>query len=102
MKEETQKKLRELMTKLDAVSTELYYIINHEINLMPDDDKNKATKTDQEKPKTYKWFCSECSKGITDRVKEFSNDKFGQTLCYDCQKEAREKIENAESKEDML
>lgn len=30
--------------------------------------------------------CSECDENITEKVRKYSQDKFGKALCYDCQK----------------
>ena len=52
------------------------------------------------KKQDWKWFCG-CGKGVSDKVKNFSEDKFGEVLCFDCQKKAREKIENASGPRDL-
>jgi hypothetical protein len=36
------------------------------------------------------FFCTECQKGISGRVKDYSETNFGLALCFDCQKKARE------------
>jgi len=41
------------------------------------------------------WVCSECAKAISTRVKEFSEDKYKRSLCYDCQKKIEQNIEEA-------
>lgn len=46
--------------------------------------KDKAEKQD------WSFFCSECSKGISEKVKDYSESNFGLALCFDCQKKARE------------
>ena len=73
------------------------------LNLASQTKKEESNNEDSSShPKEYNWFCFECGRGVTTKVKEFSNDKYGQILCYDCQKKAREKIEKAESKQDLL
>ena len=37
------------------------------------------------------FVCSECKKGVSERVKDYSNDNFGKTLCFECQDKEREK-----------
>jgi hypothetical protein len=76
------------------------------LNLASQPKKEESFSDDSSSPpkkqEDYDWFCSECAKGVTERVKDFSNDKFGSILCYDCQKKARDKIENAGSKKDLM
>jgi hypothetical protein len=57
--------------------------------------KNEAPKQE------VKWFCSSCGKGVTERVKTYSEDKLGFILCYNCQKKREENIENAHGPEDL-
>jgi hypothetical protein len=51
---------------------------------------------------TWKFFCSECNAGISLKVKEYSESNFGVPLCFDCQKKAREKVENATGPKDLM
>ena len=37
-------------------------------------------------PTKTNFACSDCSKGITEKVHKFSTDKMGKALCMDCQK----------------
>jgi hypothetical protein len=46
--------------------------------------KDKAEKQD------WSFFCTECKKGISEKVKDYSENNFGLALCFDCQKKARE------------
>ena len=39
----------------------------------------------EKKIKKASWFCTLCNKEITEKVKAFSEDKFGRALCYECQ-----------------
>jgi len=38
----------------------------------------------------WSFFCSECNVGISEKVKDYSENNFGLALCFDCQKKARE------------
>ena len=62
--------------------------------------ESKPKKKEQEEQR-WDYFCLECGRGVSERVKEFSEDKFGQVLCYSCQDKARAKIEQATSQKDL-
>ena len=52
------------------------------------------------KKKETTWFCSTggCGEHVSQKVFDYSNDKFGRTLCFECQEKERakrEQIENA-------
>jgi len=49
------------------------------------------------------WFCSTggCGQKVSTRVWEFSNDKYGRTLCFDCQDQEKARIENAQGPKDI-
>jgi hypothetical protein len=46
--------------------------------------RTKSSKVEPE------FFCTECQKVISGRVKDYSEENFGLALCFDCQKKARE------------
>ena len=50
------------------------------------------------------WFCSTegCGQPVSEKVRFYSQEKFGKTLCYDCQDKERERIENANCAKDLL
>ena len=60
----------------------------------------KKTKTNGEK---HEWFCSTggCGNPVSDKVKTFSEDKFGRILCFSCQTAERAKIEGASKISDL-
>ena len=53
------------------------------------------------KAEKQEWFCSTggCGNPISEKVKVFSEDKFGRILCFSCQEKERAKIENASGPE---
>jgi hypothetical protein len=91
--------MKELISMIDI---EFQAFLNLASPTKKEESSNGDSSSPPKKQEEYDWFCSECAKGVTERVKEFSNDKFGSTLCFDCQKKAREKIENAGSKKDLI
>lgn len=55
---------------------------------LPEGEEPKETPkpTQKETQKEYKYFCAECEKGISEKVYEFSQNKYGKPLCMECQK----------------
>ena len=50
------------------------------------------------------WFCG-CGKPVSQKVKDFSEDKWGEIMCFDCQKKRRamdERIEGATGPKDVM
>lgn len=45
------------------------------------DDKPKVADS------SGKFFCTECNKEVTEKIKNYSEKHFGMVLCYDCQKQ---------------
>jgi hypothetical protein len=87
---------------LSMIDIEFQAFLNLASPTKKEESSNGDSSYPPKKQEEYDWFCSECAKGVTERVKEFSNDKFGLILCFDCQKKARDKIENAGSKKDLM
>ena len=54
----------------------------------------KETKTEQ--TSDYIYECQNCGVQITDKVAKYSKSKFGQELCYDCQKKLNNKPQEVE------
>jgi hypothetical protein len=62
------------------------------------EERTSAIASPQSKQKSetdWKFFCTKCQKGISEKVRDFSEEKYRVTLCYDCQQELRSKTENA-------
>jgi hypothetical protein len=49
-----------------------------------------------------KWVCSECASPVSTKVWEFSNDRYGRTLCFGCQEKERSRIEDATGPRDLM
>ena len=94
--------IKDLLSMIDIEYQAFLNLASHTEKEESLSNGDSASSSLPKEAKEYDWFCDECSKGVTERVKEFSNDKYGQTLCYDCQKKARDKIENAETKKDLI
>ena len=54
----------------------------------------KETKTEQ--TSDYIYECQNCGVQITEKVAKYSKAKFGQELCYDCQKKLNNKPQEVE------
>lgn len=76
---------------LDAINIEFSQFLTLEVG---EESKQKETIAPK-KMEQAKWFC-ECGKPCSDKVKNFSEEKWGVTLCFDCQKKRREKEEQIE------
>jgi hypothetical protein len=59
-------------------------------------------KESKEKPmQDWKYFCTECKQGVSEKVKNYSETNFGLCLCFKCQDKARSKIEDAVGPRDV-
>lgn len=66
------------------------------------EEKTSAIASPKAKGKAeYSFFCSECHAGVSEKVKDYSENNFGLALCFDCQKKAREKVEEAVGPRDV-
>jgi hypothetical protein len=61
----------------------------------PCGEEKSSIASPKAKSSKAEFFCSECQAVIPEIAKNYSEKKFGQALCYDCQKDARAKTENA-------
>jgi hypothetical protein len=69
------------------------------------EERTSAIASPKAKGKTetdWSFFCTECKKGISEKVKDYSESNFGLALCFDCQKKAREKVEEAVGPRDVM
>jgi hypothetical protein len=68
------------------------------------EERTSAIASPQSKQKSesdWKFFCTKCNKGISEKVRDFSEDKYQTALCYDCQQELRGKTETATGPRDV-
>lgn len=94
---------KEAMSELlDAINIEFSQFLTLDIGEEKPQCETVAPK-EERKPEQAKWFC-ECGKPVSDKVKAFSEDKWGVIQCFDCQKKRREKeaqIEEALGPQDV-
>lgn len=84
---------------VDAINIEFSQFLTLEAG----EETPRTTMTVAPKQEASKWFC-DCGKPVSEKVKNFSEDKWGSIMCFDCQKKRREKdeaIENATGPEDV-
>jgi hypothetical protein len=66
---------------LDAIDIEFQSFLNI-------GSSSKVVKSETPKPvSSGKFYCTICNKEVSEKVKDYSERKFGKPLCYECQNE---------------
>lgn len=90
-------KMAKKRAQIDAVLTvaSLSEIFTQDFDDLPEDEKPttkpivEGLKEQVKKSEEKKLYCSSCNKEVSQKVADFSQDKFGTILCMDCQKEVK-------------